>query len=142
MTRTASQRRRPLGLSEQLAWFRQTWSAEDWRVERQGKSLVAVGRVKPTPLSQTYKIRVTYSNFIPAVSVISPVLRHRDGVERIPHTFTDGSLCLYYPSYKEWTREMPLATTVITWISEWLCFYEIWRVTGAWEGGGIHPGNN
>jgi hypothetical protein len=33
---------------------------------------------------------------------------------------------------------MPLAMTVIPWISEWLYFYELWLVTGEWLGGGTH----
>jgi hypothetical protein len=37
---------------------------------------------------------------------------------------------------------MKLSETIIPWLSLWLTFYEMWRVTGEWDGGGItHDGS-
>jgi hypothetical protein len=34
---------------------------------------------------------------------------------------------------------MLLATTTVPWALLWLFYFESWLVTGAWDGGGIHP---
>jgi hypothetical protein len=36
---------------------------------------------------------------------------------------------------------MSMATTIVSWTSEWLLHYEVWRATGAWTGGGHEPGD-
>lgn len=46
-------------------------------------------------------------------------------------------LCLYYPKYKEWTKSMFLSETIIPWAIDWIKYYELWRITGKWLGGGI-----
>lgn len=48
-------------------------------------------------------------------------------------------LCLYMPGTNEWNDEMLIADTFIPWATEWLYYYEIWRMTGKWLGGG-HDG--
>ena len=35
-------------------------------------------------------------------------------------------LCLYYPRYKEWSRDMFLSDTIIPWTIDWLYFYAPW----------------
>ena len=112
---------RPLGLGEQVAWLKQLWSA-NWQVSRVKQSVVATGTVHPTPLSAIYTVRIDYERFLPKVRVLSPILDCRDDADRLPHTFPDGSLCLYYWRFREWTSSMPLATTIVPWISEWLYF--------------------
>ena len=34
---------------------------------------------------------------------------------------------------------MNISDTIIPWISEWLCHFEYWSITGTWCGGGKHP---
>ena len=67
--------------------------------------------------------------------------------EKIPHTYERNyidknkqivRLCLYYPKYGEWKNYMYIADTIIPWTIEWLYYYEMWRITGEWLGGGIH----
>ena len=139
MTKSIRIRRRPLGLGEQVAWFRQS-QFKDWDVHRRPGGLIAHGTVQPSALSVNYKMRLQYRNFVPKVEVLEPPLKLREDAKRIPHTYSDGSLCLYLPKVGDWTKEMPLARTVVPWIAEWLYFYELWLVTGEWLGGGIHPG--
>lgn len=55
----------------------------------------------------------------------------------IPHTYTDGSLCLH--DFSEWRGHMVIADTTLAWTAEWLIHYEIWRATGDWHGGGEWP---
>ena len=32
---------------------------------------------------------------------------------------------------------MKIATSIVSWLAVWLVYYEIWRTTGEWLGGGI-----
>jgi hypothetical protein len=51
--------------------------------------------------------------------------------------YSQKYLCLHFPKNKEWTPRMPIAKTIVPWISDWLFYYESWLVTGEWLGGGI-----
>ena len=91
----------------------------------------------PSPMSQSYTACLSYKiGGRPRVSITSPPLELPEARHEV-HVFKDNSLCLYYKD--EWDSEMFLADTVIPWTSEWLLHYEIWRATGKWCGGGIHP---
>ena len=48
-------------------------------------------------------------------------------------------LCLYKPGNKEWMKHYSIAKTIVPWAIEWLYYYEIWQITGDWQGGGAHP---
>lgn len=97
----------------------------------------------PTPLSQTYRIRIDYrANQRPCVYVVSPKpLPRYVGARKLEHVYNTESqkLCLYHPTFDTWNYSKPLVRTIIPWAAEWLMYYEIWLVTGEWEGGGIHP---
>ena len=102
-----------------------------------GNVLVWKGKLKPTPLSQEYTLRLRYRlKERPEVHVIEPKLFIPEG-KRLPHVFEGNELCLYFKS--DWQPDMDIAETIIPWASEWLLHYEIWLVTGEWQGGGIHP---
>jgi len=82
----------------------------------------------------------------PQVWVRDPDLKLRDDWSRLPHTYWcswrpdhQASLCLYF--HDEWSQEEYVADTIIPWTGEWLHFYEGWRLTGEWHGGGVHPGD-
>jgi hypothetical protein len=95
------------------------------------------GILQPTPLSCKYTIKLVYKiGTRPNVYVLEPELVVPDKKSEI-HMFNDGSLCLYFKD--DWTPKMLIAETLIPWTSEWLLHYEVWRITGKWHGGGIHP---
>lgn len=103
-------------------------------------SLVWEGAIQPTPLSDSYRMRLEYRHGeLPNVRIIEPEIQSRNG-SHPEHLYPDGSLCLFYPRHREWNHGMLLARTVVPWASEWLLHYEIWLKTGEWCGGGIHPG--
>ena len=99
--------------------------------------------ITPTPLSQTYRIRIDYkANNRPDVYVVRPQqLPRYDGLNHLEHVYNTKTqkLCLYHPNFDKWNYSKPLVKTIIPWAAEWLMYYEIWLVTGEWEGGGIHP---
>ena len=79
----------------------------------------------------TYQVVVNYKmSESPKVFVTEPQL------ERPPHLYDDGSLCLYYPKDvgKRWERNSKIAETIIPWTALWLHYYELYLETGEWLG--------
>ena len=108
-------------------------------------SLICTLNIQPTPLSQSYKIKLKYErNKNPIVFVIEPKkLKLAAGKTELPHVYSTEKqqLCLFYPKYKEWNTSMYLVDSIIAWVSEWFLYYEIWLGCGEWHGGGIHLEN-
>lgn len=107
--------------------------------------LTWIGKVKTGPFSKEYTIKVEYKiGQSPAVWLVNELL-DVDTYKNIPHNygvdFNKGKirLCLYTPGRKEWTSNSSIAKTIVPWAIEWLYFYEIWQITGNWQGGGNHP---
>ncbi|HWH51152.1 MAG TPA: hypothetical protein VN651_06380 [Gemmatimonadaceae bacterium] len=123
------------------------WPLLDSRVE--GGQLVVTGTVKPTPITRSYRVRVTLNDFgTPRVYVLSPILERRvqEPDVPIPHTYeyaTPGKEqpCLYHPKSAEWLPSMPLALSIMPWLLSWLLDYEYWHATGEWIGGGVPHGS-
>ena len=125
-------------LPHQQAAINQNYpTTEVCRIDR--RKLVWIGLLKPTPLSETYNVKIVYElGEFPKVWVINPVLIKRSGVD-IPHMYSQERLCLFLPGEDSWRSDKLIANTIMPWISEWLYFYEIWHATGKWLGGGVHP---
>lgn len=104
--------------------------------------LTWIGKLRPSALSRSYKIKVIYSKEEGiSVFVLGPKLALAKGKKTLPHVYDTGKqkLCLYYPKDREWNPTMWIAKTIVPWASEWLYFYELWLLTdGEWLGGGIH----
>lgn len=102
-------------------------------------------RVRPSELSKTYDITLKYNGVYPEVYLYNQgIMKEKD--EYIPHCYKRHyksendeyvRLCLYYPKYQEWSKDMLLSDTIIPWTIDWLYFYELWRITGKWLGGGV-----
>lgn len=111
-----------------------------------GNELIWKQLVKPTEESKEYCIEIKYNYSIPKVYINNQgIMKEKD--EKIPHTYERKYIdenkqivrpCLYYPNYGEWKNYMYIADTIIPWTIEWLFYYEMWRITGEWLGGGIH----
>jgi hypothetical protein len=109
------------------------------KIRLRGERLIWRAELRPAPLSRAYLIELIYrSGKAPRVHVLSPDLRaEAEGVERLPHVYAEDVLCLCYP--EQWNDGKLLARTIVPWISEWLLFYELWKVDGIWRGGGHEP---
>jgi hypothetical protein len=130
-----------LGLREQSAFMKLWWP--DFATSVRSGKLTAVGDLVPSPLSATYTVRIALQGGgRPEVRVVSPELKARDDGGQIPHMYGQERLCLYLPWAGQWTAEKPIAVTIVPWASMWLYFYEVWRATGEWLGGGVEPGEN
>lgn len=107
--------------------------------------LTWIQKVKPSEISREYTITLKYDGSIPKIYLYNQgIMMKKD--EYIPHCYkrffknVDDEyvqICLYYPKYKEWKKEMFLSETIIPWAIDWLKYYELWRITGKWFGGGI-----
>ena len=112
--------------------------------------LIWVQKVKPSEYSKEYVITLKYDGLVPEVYLYNQgIMKIKD--EDIPHTYHRFyesehneyvKLCLYYPIYGEWTKNMFLSETIIPWAIDWLKYYELWRITGEWLGGGIEHGKD
>lgn len=112
--------------------------------------LIWVQKVKPSNMSKEYEITIEYDGKIPKVYLYNQGIMKYDD-ENIPHCYERKfkspkkefvRICLYYPITKEWTKEMFISDTIIPWAIEWLKYYELWRITGKWLGGGIEHEKN
>lgn len=72
----------------------------------------------------------------PRAFIEEPALGAREG-ERIPHIYGPDEPCFFYPKHREWVPSMRIASSVLPWLEMWLVFYEVWRTTGVWHGGGV-----
>lgn len=130
-----------VGVHEQLAMMRLLHPSFRCAVEK--GLLVCRGSIRPTEVNATYAVRIEYrAKEPPEVFVESPALKRRDPERPIPHTYPGDRPCLYLPGAEEWRSDQHIATTIVPWLSEWLFYYEVWRATDEWLGGGVHPTGN
>lgn len=96
--------------------------------------------LKPTDISKEYKVKIIARQNSKNVNifVIDPKVNKYENGKKVPHLYSNGSLCLYYPKYNEWKYTDLWSDTLIPWTSLWLYYYEVWQETGEWIGGGIH----
>lgn len=88
------------------------------------------GVIASEKLEERYTVRVHYRHrFPPKVFVSRPKIE-----EDAPHTYSDGSLCLYKPGVIQWSERRLVARSVMPWTVAWLIFYEGWLETGIWFG--------
>ena len=127
-----------IGVHEQSALLKFHYPHFETRVR--GNTLVAAGELQPDPLCRKYTIEIRYAvGNPPEVRVLSPKLEPRADTDRIPHMYGQERLCLFLPGTGQWSSAKPLAVTIVPWASLWLYFYEVWRATGEWLGGGEEP---
>jgi hypothetical protein len=111
-----------------------------WKVTFDAFQLKAIGIIQPTPRSQKYTVEIKFHLLKPIqVRVLSPTLILNDIDKKIPHMYSQETLCLYMPKYAEFTRKKYISATIIPWTYLWLYYYEVWHTTGEWKGGGEHP---
>ena len=131
-----------LSLREQAKRIRAAWPSLD--VEEGTNTLVVRGDIQPTPLTDTYTVRIEYKiGRLPRAYVETPKLTARDGARSIPHVYKDPEFrpCIFYPDGKQWANHRSLARTIIPWLALWLYYYELWHATGEWCGGGAEHGS-
>lgn len=93
--------------------------------------LICTGEIQPDPACNTYKVRIEYlAGNQPQVYIKSPELIESNQI----HVYREGFLCLFDPSETRWKDNMKLSEYTIPWLVEWILYYELWLLTGKWEG--------
>lgn len=90
----------------------------------------------------TVKLFAKQDTKVVNIFVVNPKITLFENGEKVPHLYSDGSLCLFYPKYNELSYTDLWTEALIPWTSLWLFYYEIWKETGEWLGGGIHGKKN
>jgi hypothetical protein len=101
-------------------------------------------RVRPTPLSREYLVRIAFDRGdVPDVFIIEPDLLNLADGRPLPHVYHNPlRLCLILPGTQEWTGAMRIDQTFVPWTTTWLFYFEEWLVSDEWKGGGQHPDEN
>lgn len=96
------------------------------------KRLICHGVLQPNSSCDKYKIKLTYEvGKKPQVHILDPKIVYNDEI----HLYKNGSLCLFHPTDLTWDdHKIIIAKTIIPWVSEWIVFYEIWKITKKWLG--------
>jgi hypothetical protein len=127
-----------VGLREQAGHLRLRWPKFETRID--GNRLISRGVIQPTSIHAAYFVRIEFApGGVPKIFIESPLLVAREEGARVPHTYKDGSLCMFHP--REWASDRILALTIVPWTFRWLHVYEAWRISGEWDAVGIHPTN-
>jgi hypothetical protein len=105
-----------------------------------GGRLTAEGCIRGNALTRRYRISLEYSpGAWPRAFVLDPGLERRHPDQPVAHTSGPNEPCLFTARNRDWLPTMYLGQTVMPWLMEWLVFYEAWRATGEWQGGGTLP---
>ncbi len=92
-------------------------------------ALICRGEFKPG--SNAYNVRIEFrAGCFPQVYVFNPSIRPNSKI----HIYSEGSLCLFYPGDLKWRDTTSIAEFTIPWIYEWILYYELYLLTGLWEG--------
>ncbi|RTQ45077.1 hypothetical protein EJV47_26260 [Hymenobacter gummosus] len=105
-----------------------------FRCQLKRNALTCRGEVSSPGGEGTYHIKIDYTpGRPPKVFVLNPDIEYRH--HALTHFYpADNSLCLYYPGDLAWSDKHHLYDKTIPWLAEWLVFYELYQITGRWEG--------
>ncbi|MBU1820006.1 MAG: hypothetical protein KKG00_00660, partial [Bacteroidetes bacterium] len=73
----------------------------------------------------------------PQVYILNPTVEPNADI----HIYREGALCLFYPGDLRWRDKTSIAELTIPWIYEWIVYYELYLLTGKWEGDFVPHGN-
>ena len=128
----------PIALPVQMASMKKTYGDLIESLGIANSTLSCVIKLQPASDCQVYRVRIRYkiSDYSPKAWLVDPELQRVNG--KLPHHIYgyDKSghpqLCVYYPRYNEWNRQMLISHSFIPWIITWLNTYEYWLITGEW----------
>jgi hypothetical protein len=99
--------------------------------------------VKPSTFSRVYRVLLIwdFSKNNPQVYILNEEVHKVANKRVIPHLYSQEKiqLCLFKPSYNQFSMSMSLCETIIPWTYLWISYYEEWLYSDEWKGGGIHP---
>lgn len=101
-------------------------------IDSDTKALIGKGKLRIN--RKEYEILLSYSPFhkyrYDRIFINDNCIEYRED----NHLYIDNSLCLYHPLIdKPLFQIMPLYR-MVPWISEWIVWYEHWKIYGVWLG--------
>lgn len=88
-------------------------------------------RLRPTPLSREYRVRLAYAmRSDPTMTILDDLKVNWE--KPPPHLYGDQSICLH--DKPDWNSSMLLVETIVPWTCEWLAHFELWSINGVWYG--------
>lgn len=104
-----------------------------------GQSMVCKGCLQPLDYIEPYKIEIVQlPGSPPKVFIKSPTIEYNPEI----HMYKQGNLCLYYPDEFNWKTNTSIAAYTIPWVNEWIVYYELYKISGVWEGPAAPHGLN
>jgi len=101
------------------------------RVNMTKFELTCKGQICSDFTGKLFQIELRYSPFqIPRVFVRKPNIPPSIKI----HMYSEGNLCLYHPDEINWNKKSMIYDLTIPRIAEWIMYYELWQLTGEWEG--------
>lgn len=92
--------------------------------------LICRGQLQPEGCS-SYDVKIEFTaGYPPIVKIVNLKVESKFEV----HMYDCGSLCLYYPADMKWKDHTKISEYTIPWITEWIYYYEVWKLTGQWKG--------
>jgi len=89
------------------------------------------GILRPLDYIEPHEIEIRVScGASPRVFVKKPRIPYNEDI----HMYQDGHLCLYYPRDMFWSSNTSITEHTIPWINEWIIYYELYKISGVWEG--------
>jgi hypothetical protein len=93
--------------------------------------LTCIGWLQLENCAESYRIKIEYVvGHEPKTTILRPSIIPSKAI----HMYRDHSLCLHYPPDMPWNEKINICDYTIPWISEWIIFYEVYKITGKWEG--------
>ena len=100
-------------------------------MKNHGQSMVCHATLQPLSYIEPYNVQLVFTGKnSPKVFIKSPEIPVNFEI----HMYAQGNLCLYYPPDFKWTESSSAATSIIPWINDWIIYYELYKISGVWEG--------
>lgn len=135
----------PIPLPKQSLALKLTYKTLIERCDVKNGVLTCIMHITPSENSITYRVKIKYKlslnigEYYPQVWLLEPAMQKRKDKypEHIYASRKDAAghqcLCLFYPGYREWNRNLLIADTFVPWTAAWLNTYEYWLITGKWH---------
>jgi hypothetical protein len=100
-------------------------------IHSHGLLLTCKGILQPLESIEPYYIVIKHvPGSTPKVFVKNPKIEYDPNI----HMYKSGNLCLYYPADFSWNASTAFAHYLIPWVNEWIIYYELYKISGVWEG--------
>jgi len=131
MTKSQNLLEKRTDLIKQKKYIEKHFSFLKCKISWRHWSLRCRGQVFSDVNNCIYELELIYRPFkAPLVFIKEPDIPHTMKI----HVYSNGSLCLYHASEIKWNKKTMIYDTTIPRIAEWIMYYELWQLTGEWEG--------